>query len=384
VPGAVSCATVVATTNPAQEALVTPSLFSTYRLARLDLPNRVLMAPMTRNRAGATGIPTQLNAEYYGQRAGAGLIISEGTQPSPSGQGYPGTPGIHNDLQQAGWARVADAVHRTGGRIFVQLMHAGRISHTAILPGGAQPVAPSALRPAGELFTGEGTEPFGTPRALERDELAGIASDFAQAARRAVAAGADGVELHAANGYLLHQFLSEAVNRRDDDYGGPVSNRIRLVVETAAAVAEVVGGQRVGVRISPANPFNDMAEPDAEAVYPALLRALGPLGLAYLHTVESPPGAGFSSIDLARLHWAGPLIANSGGWELWGGEHAQALLDSGRADMVSFGRHFLANPDLPERLRLGTHLNEADPATFYGGDGRGYVDYPTLRKAASR
>jgi N-ethylmaleimide reductase len=363
---------------------VAPSLFTTYRLAQLELPNRALMAPMTRNRAGGAGIPTPLNAEYYGQRAGAGLIITEGTQPSPIGQGYPGTPGLHNDLQQAGWARVADAVHRADGRVFVQLMHGGRISHPTILPAGKQPVAPSAVRPAGEIFTGAGMESFGTPRALGRDELPDIADEFAQAARRAVLAGADGVELHAANGYLLHQFLSGAVNRREDEYGGPIANRIRLVVETAAAVAEEVGGHRLGIRISPANPFNDMVEPDAEAVYPALLRALDPLELAYLHAVEAPPGAGFSSIDMARLHWPGSLIANSGGWELWGRHEAQAILDSGRADLVSFGRHFLANPDLPERLRLGTHLNDADPATFYGGDERGYVDYPFLRKAASR
>ena len=363
---------------------MTASLFNPYRLAGLELPNRVLMAPMTRNRAGDRGIPTRLNAEFYGQRAGAGLIITEGTQPSPGGQGYPGTPGLHNDLQQAGWARVVDSVHAAGSHIFIQLMHAGRISHTTILPDGAEPVAPSAVRPAGNIFTGARVEPYGTPRALDRDELAGIRDEFAQAAHRAIVAGADGVELHAANGYLLHQFLSIAINRREDDYGRTVENRIRLVVETAAAVAEQVGGHRVGIRISPANPFNDIAEPDAEAVYPELLRALDPLGLAYLHAVESPPDAGFSAIDLARLQWAGPLIANSGGWELWGRDDAQAMLDSGRADLVSFGRHFLANPDLPDRLRLGAPLNEADPDTFYGGDERGYVDYPSLSKAVSR
>jgi N-ethylmaleimide reductase len=363
---------------------MTPSLFRPYALAGLELSNRVLMAPMTRNRAGASGIPGRLNAAYYAQRAGAGLIITEGTQPTAAGRGYPGTPGLHNDLQQAGWARVAGAVHRAGGALFVQLMHAGRISHPTLQPAGARPVAPSAVRPAGELFTGAGMEPFTMPRALDRDELPALPDGFAEAARRAVAAGADGAELHAANGYLLHQFLSSAVNRRADDHGGPVAHRIRLVVDTAARVAEQIGAHRVGIRISPANPFNDMLEPDAQAVYPALLGALDRLGLAYLHVVESPPGAGFSAIDLARRHWTGPLIANSGGWQLWGRDQAQAILDAGRADLISFGRQFLANPDLPERLRLGSRLNEPDPTTFYGGDERGYLDYPTLATAASR
>ena len=353
-------------------------LFAPYRLGGLELPNRILMAPMTRNRAGAGGVPVALNAAYYAQRASAGLIITEGTQPSATGQGYPGTPGLHDAAQQRGWARVVDAVHRARGRIFIQLMHAGRISHRVLQPARGLPVGPSAVRPVGSLFTGTGWESFQTPRALERRELAGIRQQFVGAARRAIAAGADGVELHAANGYLLHQFLAASVNRRDDDYGGSIANRVRLVVEVATAVADAVGAHATGLRISPANPFNAVSEPDAPDVYRALLEALEPLGLAYLHVVESPPDAGFSALELARGHWDGTIIANSGGWRPWDAEEAQAILETGHADLVSFGRQFLANPDLPERLRSGAQLNEPDQATFYGGDQRGYTDYPRL------
>jgi N-ethylmaleimide reductase len=360
------------------EIVMAVSLFAPYRLGGLELPNRILMAPMTRNRAGAGGVPGALNAEYYAQRAGAGLIITEGSQPSATGQGYPGTPGLHDAAQQRGWAGVVDAVHRAGGRIFIQLMHAGRVSHSALQPAGGRPVAPSAVRPAGEVFTGAGWEPFEMPRTLERRELPGIRQEFVGAARRAMAAGAEGVELHAANGYLLHQFLAAGINHRDDGYGGSIENRIRLTVEVATAVAEAVGGDAAGLRISPANTFNDVSEPDAREVYRALLEALRPLGLAYLHVIESPPDAGFSALELARRHWDGPIVANSGGWELWDAGDAQAIVEAGQADLVSFGRQFLANPDLPGRLRVGAHLNAPDQATFYGGTERGYTDYPRL------
>jgi len=360
------------------EIVMAVSLFAPYRLGSLELPNRILMAPMTRNRAGERAVPVALNAEYYAQRASAGLIITEGTQPSTTGRGYPGTPGLHDAAQQRGWAHVAKQVHGAGGRIFIQLMHAGRISHPALQPGGRQPVAPSAVRPQGRVFTGTAWEPFQTPRALECRELAGIRQEFVGAARRAIAAGADGVELHAANGYLLHQFLAAPINRRGDDYGGSIENRIRLTVEVATAVAEAVGADATGLRISPANPFNDVSEPDAPGVYRALLEALQPLDLAYLHVIESPPDAGFSALKLARRHRDGAIVANSGGWQLWDGEDAQAILETGQADLISFGRQFLANPDLPERLRLRIRLNEPDQATFYGGNERGYTDYPRL------
>jgi N-ethylmaleimide reductase len=362
------------------EIVMAVSLFAPYRLGGLELPNRILMAPMTRNRAGAGGVPVALNAQYYAQRAGAGLIITEGTQPSATGRGYPGTPGLHDAAQQRGWAHVVDAVHLAGGRIFIQLMHAGRVSHSALQPAGRLPVAPSAVRPAGEVFTGAGWEPFEMPRALERRELPAIRQEFVAAARRAMAAGAEGVELHAANGYLLHQFLAAGGNHRNDAYGGSIENRIRLTVEVATAVAEAVGGHAVGLRISPGNTFNDVSEPDAPDVYQALLGALQPLGLAYLHVIESPLDAGFSALELARRHWDGPIVANSGGWELWDADDAQAIVAAGQADLVSFGRQFLANPDLARRLRLGAHLNEPDQATFYGGNERGYTDYPRLEE----
>lgn len=354
---------------------MTTSLFTPYTLGALELPHRVLMAPMTRNRAGAEGVPTALNAEYYRQRAGAGLIITEGTQPSAAGQAYPGTPGLHDDAQQRGWEPVIEAVHDARGRIFIQLMHGGRISHPLLQPGGARPVAPSAVKPAGEVFIGAGMVPFVTPRELRREELAVVREQFVAAARRAIAAGADGVELHAANGYLLHQFLSARTNRRGDDYGGAsIANRIRFVVEVAAAVSAAIGGDRVGVRISPGGTFNDMDEPDAIATYTVLLQSLGWLGLAYVHVIESAD-AGFSAVDVTRGAWRGTLIAN--------GVDAEVALAAGRADLVSFGRAFLANPDLPERLRAGAPLNAADPDTFYGGEARGYVDYPVLAEAVA-
>ena len=348
-------------------------LFAPYTLGDLLLTNRLVMAPLTRNRAGAGEAPTDLAAEYYGQRATAGLIISEGTQPSAVGQGYPHTPGLHTDDQVAGWALVADAVHSRGGRIVAQLMHAGRISHQAIT--GLQPVAPSAVAPAGEVYTEAGMKAFETPRALETAELAGVVAEFVDAAQRAIQAGLDGVELHAANGYLLQQFLSDSTNARTDSYGGSPANRARFVIEVATAVAAAIGAGRVGIRISPAGVFNDIAETETEATYTALLDGLNPLGLLYLHVLEAPEG---EFRDQLRKQWNGAFIYNTGFTGPSDLETAQDAVDSGLTDLFCIGRAFLANPDLVERLRTGAALNEPDGDTFYAGGAKGYTDYPTL------
>ncbi len=348
-------------------------LFSPFRLGPLTLANRFVMAPMTRNRAGEGQVPTALMAEYYAQRASAGLIVTEGVQPSAVGQGYPHTPGLHTDEQVRGWRLVADAVHAAGGRVVAQLMHVGRIGHPDV--AGLQPVAPSAVTPAGEVFTGSGMEPFTAPRALDTDELPGIVAEFVDAARRAVAAGLDGVELHAANGYLLQQFLSDSTNARTDAYGGSAQNRARFVIEVATAVAAEIGPERVGIRISPAGTFNDIAETDTEATYWALLEGLDPLGLLYLHVVEGP------ETDYAeglRKRWSGPFVLNTGFTGVSSLAAAQGAVDSGATDLFSLGRAFVANPDLVERLRSGAPLAEPDPATFYGGGAEGYTDYPAL------
>ena len=356
---------------------MTTDLFAPYRLGGLELANRFVMAPMTRNRAGAGGAPTALNAEYYGQRAGAGLIVTEGVQPSAVGQGYPGTPGLHTDEQVAGWRLVADAVHARGGKVVAQLMHTGRIGHPLIT--GLQPVGPSAVRPAGQVFTPEGMQDFVEPRALETDELPGVVAEFVDAAERAVAAGLDGVELHAANGYLLHQFLADGSNVRTDAYGGSPERRARFVVEVAAAVAGAIGAQRVGIRVSPGHAFNDMSETEVEATYEALVTGLEPLGLLYLHVAEDP---GTRYQDALRKLFTGPVVLSTGFAGASDRETAQAVVDSGAADLFAVGRAFLANPDLVERLRTGAELNEPDPSTFYAGTAKGYTDYPTLSATA--
>jgi N-ethylmaleimide reductase len=365
-------------------------LFSPFRLGALDLPNRIVMAPMTRNRAGPGNAPTALNATYYAQRAGAGLIVSEASQVSPQGLGYPGTPGIHSDEQIAGWQRVTDAVHAAGGRIVLQLWHVGRISHPALQPDGALPVAPSAIAPAGQAWTLDGMKPYVTPRALEAAELPGIVAQFRQGAANAKAAGFDGVEVHAANGYLLDQFLRDQTNRRTDRYGGKnAENRTRLLIEVTEAVAGVWGGERVGVHLSPSNPFNDIADSDPERTFAVVVRALDRLGLSYLHLVEPGPpeptpaspspatdAAKTPPLDAAffRPLWRGMLIANKG-YDL---NRADAVLQSGAADLVSFATLFIANPDLPERLCRGGPFNTAERKTFYGGSAAGYTDYPPL------
>ncbi len=350
------------------------TLFDPIDIGPLSLPNRVVMAPMTRNRAGAGAVPTELNAEYYRQRAGAGLIVTEGTQPSAVGQGYLSTPGLHTDDQVAGWRGVADAVHGAGGRVFAQLMHAGRISHQDF--HGEQPVAPSAVAAAGQAFTLDGLKPHPTPRPLETGEVAATVAEYADAARRAVAAGLDGVEIHGANGYLIQQFLAGNTNRRTDGYGGSVTGRIRFAVEVAEATVAAVGADRVGLRVSPGNDLNDIAEDDTVELYTALVEAIAPLGLAYLHVLERSDMAVHEKL---RATFPGVMIVNP---FAAGGDHSEAAdgqraLDAG-ADLVAFGRSFLANPDLVERLRTGAALNVPDGASFYGGDHRGYTDYPAL------
>ena len=348
-------------------------LFARYALGELSLANRFVMAPLTRNRAGVGEAPTELAAEYYGQRAGAGLIVSEGTQPSAVGQGYPHTPGLHTDEQVAGWRLVADAVHDRGGKIVAQLMHAGRIGHRDIT--GIQPVAPSAISAAGEVYTEGGMKPFEAPRALRTDELPGVVAEFVDAARRAVAAGLDGVELHSANGYLLQQFLADGSNTRTDAYGGSPEARARFVIEVATAVADAIGGSRVGIRISPAGTFNDISETETSATYAALLDGLAPLGLLYLHVIEGPD----TDFHVAlRKQWQGPFILNTGFTGPSDLATAQRIVDSGEADLFCFGRAFIANPDLVERFKTGAELNEPDSDTFYAGGAKGYIDYPAL------
>jgi N-ethylmaleimide reductase len=348
-------------------------LFSPYQLGRFQLANRLVMAPLTRNRAGSGEAPTELAAEYYAQRAGAGLIITEGTQPSAVGQGYPHTPGLHTDEQVAGWTLVADAVHAQGGRIIAQLMHAGRISHRANT--GLDSVAPSSVTPAGSIYTEQGMRSFEAPRALDTDELPGVIAEYVDAARRAIQAGLDGVELHAANGYLLHQFLADGTNKRTDGYGGSPRKRARFVVEVATAVAEAIGAERVGIRISPGGTFNDISETQTEQTYATLLDALNPLGLLYLHVLEGPDTEFHEQLC---KQWQGTVIFNTGFTGPSGLATAQDSIDSGAADLFCIGRGFLANPDLVERLRIGAELNEPDQETFYSGGAKGYTDYPLL------
>ena len=357
------------------------TLFSPVTLGSLELPSRVLMAPMTRSRAGAGGVPTPLMTTYYAQRASAGLIIAEMTQVSADGQGYVDTPGIHTAAQVEGWAHVTRAVHDAGGRIVLQLGHTGRISHPSLQPDGALPVAPSAIAPEGSVYTATGPQPFVMPRALRTAELPRIVQVFADAARRARAAGFDGVELHAANGYLLDQFLRDGSNHRDDDYGGSVANRARLLLEVARAVADAWEPGRVGVRVSPFNSYNSMSDSDPEATFAQVAILLGGRGLAYLHVVEpsGPDGARVTRLTpTLRRHFGGAVIVNGA----FDAPSAEAAIARGEADAVSFGVPFLANPDLPRRIALDAPLNAPDGATFYGGDASGYTDYPALDAAA--
>jgi N-ethylmaleimide reductase len=345
------------------------------------------MAPLTRMRAGQPGnVPTALSAEYYGQRASrGGLIIAEGAQISPSGQGMPATPGIHSPEQVAGWKGVTAAVHAKGGLIFLQLWHTGRISHSSHQPNGAAPIAPSAIAAKGDAFTANFTRvPFETPRALETAEIPGLIESYRLAARKAQVAGFDGVEIHGANGYLLEEFLQTRTNRRQDAYGGSIENRARLVLEVAAAVSSVWGSDRVGIRLSPFGIANDSGEAEPLPLYSHLIRELAKLGLGYLYLIEPrASGAGQAEVDhqnvpsaseLFRPLWPGVLIA-AGNYKR---DTAETAVAGGTADAIAFGRLFIANPDLPERLRTGAPLNPYNRATFYGGGAAGYTDYPSL------
>ncbi|WP_221348216.1 alkene reductase [Streptomyces beigongshangae] len=354
--------------------------FAPIEVGGRSLSNRIVMAPMTRSRAyGPGATATDLMAAYYSQRAGAGLIVTEGIQPSAVGQGYPDTPGLHSAEQVAAWRKVTDAVHAGGGVIFAQLMHTGRIGHPSLLPDGLHPVAPSPVAAKGRVFTHQGPMDFVTPHELDADGITRTIADFTDAARNAITAGFDGVEIHGANGYLIHQFLSPGTNRRTDGWGGDVTGRIRFGLETAAAVAEAIGAHRTGFRISPANPYNDIAETDPADVadtYTALVDRLGELDLAYLHMVE---GADRSLTTRLRKNWPTAFVLNPFTYPEPTGPDALALVQEDTADLVAFGALFLANPDLPARLAADGPYNTPDPATFYGGDHHGYTDYPRLK-----
>ncbi|GAB3266592.1 alkene reductase [Arthrobacter pigmenti] len=355
------------------------NLLSPLTLGDVDLPNRVIMAPLTRLRSGHDGVPNALNMEHYRQRASLGLLVTEGTYPSKTGQGYPGQPGLVTDEQIAGWAKVAEAVHDDGGKIFAQVMHAGRVSHPDVI-GGLQPVAPSAIAIDGQVRTPAGKQPYPVPHALSEAELPDIIEEFVQASRNAIAAGMDGVEVHGANGYLLHEFLSAASNQRTDGYGGSAGNRARFVIEVVKAVAAAVGAGRVGLRISPEHNIQDVFEhdhDDVKATYGALLDALAPLGLAYLSILHKEPAGDL--VQGLRTGFAGPVLVNTGFGVITSREEALSLLDDGHAEGVVVGRPAIANPDLIRRWAEDLPLNTPDPSTFYTDGAAGYIDYPSLQ-----
>ena len=354
-------------------------LFSPLRLGAIELPNRVVMSSLTRNRAGEGNVPTDLMVEYYRQRASAGLILTEASPVCAEGHGYPRTPGIHTAEQIAGWKKVTDAVHAAGGRIAIQLWHVGRISHPDLQPGGALPVAPSALRPAGQTVTFTGMQDFVTPRALATAEIAGIVAAFVQAAKNAMAAGFDGVEIHGGNGYLVDQFLRSSTNRRSDAYGGSKENRARLLLEIIGAVTAAIGNDRVGLRLSPVTPFNDINDADPQATFDYVVDELNRFDLAFLDILQGTggsPQAQWLPFDYARLRaiYKGNLVLNNG-YDFASGQQAIA---TGAADAIAFGRALLANPDLVERFRRGAPLNQPDYERLYVGEEKGYTDYPFL------
>ena len=347
-------------------------LWDPLTVGRMTLRNRLVMAPMTRSRSTPEGVPTALNAEYYGQRATAGLIVAEGTQPSEDGQGYLLTPGIYSDEQVAGWKTVIDRVHAAGSHMYIQLMHVGRIAHPANTPHGRTPVAPSAIRPQGKMFTAHGPQDMPVPHALTLGEIESTIADFRHAAACAIDAGADGVEIHAANGYLIQQFLAENANRRTDAYGGSIENRVRFALEVTAAIVKEIGADRTAIHLSPGNTFNDIVEGDTTALYHALVSGLVAHKLAYVHLVHAGDD---ELLRWIRAAWPTALAVNRANRPR---EEIAIDVESGTADMASVGRFALANPDLVARLLSGAPLNEPDPSTFYGGDAHGYTDYPTL------
>lgn len=354
-------------------------LFESYKLGPITLSNRTVMAPLTRNRAVAGFVPNPLAVEYYAQRASAGLLITEASQISQQGQGYQDTPGIYTKEQVAGWKKVTDAVHAKGGHIFIQLWHVGRISHTSLQPNGGAPVSASAIKAKGKTYVNNTFTETSEPRALELSEIPGLIEDYRKAAKNAIEAGFDGVEIHAANGYLLEQFARDSTNKRTDEYGGPIENRARLMLEVAQAVAEEIGAERTGIRISPVTPANDAAlDSEPQKLFDYIVDGLNAEKLVYIHVVEGATGGprDIAPFDYASLRkrFKGAYIANNG-YDL---ALAEKVLAAGEADLIAFGKPFISNPDLVERLKTGAELNKPDQATFYGGGAKGYTDYPTL------
>jgi len=357
---------------------VAVDLFTPITVGSIELRNRIVMAPLTRNRASQPGdVPSDMNALYYAQRATAGLIVTEATPISDMAHGYPATPGIHTAAQVEGWKKVTGAVHKKDGKIFLQLWHVGRISHPSLLPNNALPVAPSAIKPTGQAITYQGMQDFVTPRALAAEELPGIVAEYVEAAKNALEAGFDGVEIHSANGYLLDQFLRDGTNKRTDNYGDSFANRTRLLLEVVQAVAAVVGADKMGVRISPLNPFNDISDSDPQALFNFVASALSRFNLAYLHVIEGGShGLAVPAFDFVELrkHFKGAYMANLS----YDKARGNAALAAGNADLIAYGALYVANPDLVERFAKDAPLNEPDQNTFYGGDEKGYIDYPTL------
>jgi N-ethylmaleimide reductase len=356
-------------------------LFEPYKLGPITLPNRLVMAPLTRNRAVPGMVPSPLSVEYYGQRASAGLLITEASQVSQQGQGYQDTPGIYSKEQVAGWRKVTDNVHARGGRIFIQLWHVGRVSHTSLQPNNGAPVAPSAIRARGKTFVGGKFTDISEPRALELAEIPGIIESYKRATANALAAGFDGVEVHGANGYLLDQFARDGTNKRIDAYGGSIENRAKLMLEVSKVVTAEVGADRTGIRISPVTPANDESDSDPQPLFDYIVDHLNALKLTYIHVIEGATGGArdFAPFDYGSLRrrFNGAYIANNG----YDFDLATKVLAANEADLIAFGKPFISNPDLVERLQRGAPLNEPDKATFYGGGAKGYTDYPALGEA---
>lgn len=353
------------------------ALFEKLKIGEISVQNRILMAPLTRNRAGAGNVPTPLMVEYYAQRAGAGAIISEATQICPEGQGYLATPGIHSEEQINAWKKITEAVHQKGGKIILQLWHVGRISHVELQPDRQAPVAPSAIQAQAQTYISSGFVDVSMPRALSTEEIKDLVQTYRQAARNAMDAGFDGVEVHAANGYLIDQFLRDGSNHRQDAYGGSIENRTRFLIEIIEAVVKEIGAGRVGVRISPVSPFNDMQDSDPQSLFNYVIEKINPFKIAYVHIIEGETGGNRNvpfDYQALRKQFDGKWIVNNG----YTRDMAIEAIHNHHADAIAFGRPYIANPDLTERFKRNASLNEPDPGTFYGGDQHGYTDYPSL------
>ncbi|SFA78226.1 N-ethylmaleimide reductase [Poseidonocella pacifica] len=363
---------------------MTEKLFTPIELGDIALANRIAMAPLTRNRADdVTGEVNDLHVEYYAQRASAGLIVTEATQINPVGKGYIQTPGIHTEAQAAAWKKVTDEVHARGGKIVVQLWHVGRISHTDLQPGGGSPAAPSAINAGVQTFTHDGFVDTSTPHAMTEDEIRDTIEDYRKAAAFAIKAGFDGVEVHGANGYLIDQFLKTGANQRTDDWGGSLENRARFLFEVLDVVTKEIGAGRTGLRLSPFSPANGITDEDPQADFEYVVERLNGYGLSYLHVIEGATGgprdlSEGESLDALRKIYSGPWMGNNG----YDRDMAIDAAESGKVDVVAFGRPFISNPDLVERLKRNAPLNEADQSTFYGGGAEGFTDYPKLAEAA--